>query len=173
MTDQQGLPETSMAEDSTVEASTVEASTVEEAAVSAELMAEAEALKADYPDFDLEAELSHPVMGALLRGEGKPTLRQFYEAVHLEAITAAKAARAVEEAVAEAVEATVTQAVECAVRESEERLLGHIRARGRRPAENGLSAALGVRMHPAVGRLTRRERALLAKRAEDGETIRL
>jgi hypothetical protein len=36
-----------------------------------------------------------------------------------------------------------------------------------------MSAAAGVRMHPAVNRLTRRERAMLAKRAEDGETIKL
>ena len=29
----------------------------------------------------------------------------------------------------------------------------------------------GIRMHPAVNRLTRKERAMLAKRAENGETI--
>ena len=63
--------------------------------------------------------------------------------------------------------------MESAVKESEERLLSHIRARGQRPAENGVTAAVGIRMHPAVERLTHRERAMLAKRAEDGETIRL
>ncbi len=145
--------------------------------LSAELMAEAEALKTVYPDFDLEAEYAHPVLGALLRGEGKPTLRQLYEAVHLEDITAGRVASAVEsavaEAVAEAVAVAVSEAVEAAVKESEERLLGHIRARGQRPAENGIRGAAGIRMHPAVGRLTRRERAMLAKRAENGETIKL
>lgn len=154
----------------------VSAAEAEVAAVSDELAAEVEALRAEYPDFDLAAEMAHPVMGALLRGEGKPTLRQLYEAVHMEAITAGRVARAVEAAVAEAVktaETAVAEAVESAVRESEERLLEHIRARGRRPVENGLRAALGIRMHPAVGRLTRRERAMLAKRAEDGETIQL
>ncbi len=170
MTDQQ---ETMNVVAGSEEAVATSAAETEMAAVSDELAAEAEALRAEYPDFDLAAEMAHPVMGALLRGEGKPTLRQLYEAVHMEAITAGRVARAVEEAVAEAVESAVTEAVESAVRESEERLLEHIRARGRRPLENGLRAALGIRMHPAVGRLTRRERAMLAKRAEDGETIQL
>lgn len=166
MTDQQEIME---AEALSEEAASAPAAEIGAEEVSDELAAEAEALRADYPDFDLAAEMAHPVMGALLRGEGKPTLRQLYEAVHMEAITAGRVARAVEAAVAE----TVAEAVENAVRESEERLLEHIRARGRRPAENGIRAALGIRMHPAVGRLTRRERAMLAKRAEDGETIQL
>ncbi len=166
MTDQQEIME---AEALSEEAASAPAAEIGAEEVSDELAAEAEALRADYPDFDLAAEMAHPVMGALLRGEGKPTLRQLYEAVHMEAITSGRVARAVEAAVAE----TVAEAVENAVRESEERLLEHIRARGRRPAENGIRAALGIRMHPAVGRLTRRERAMLAKRAEDGETIQL
>ena len=141
------------------------------------LVSEAEALKAIYPDFDLTAAMDHPVLGSLLRGEGKPTLRQLYEAVHWEDITAGRVETAVAAAVAaavdEAVARTLETAVDEAVRESEERLLSHIRARGQRPAENGVSAAVGIRMHPAVERLTRRERAMLAKRAEDGETIKL
>ena len=131
--------------------------------VLATLAAEARALRAVYPDFDLDAEMAHPVLGGLLRGEGKPTLRQLYEAVHWEDI----AAERVKSAVAAAVEAAVAEAVKA----SEERLLSHIRARGQRPMENGLRAVEGIRMHPAVGRLTRRERAMLAKRAENGETI--
>jgi hypothetical protein len=138
---------------------------------------EAEALKAVYPDFDTEAALAHPELGALLRGEAAPTLRQLYEAVHLEEIVEARVADAVEAAVAaavsEAVESAIAAAVPAAVREGEEKLLEHIRARGLRPAENGIRAATGVRMHPAVNRLTRRERAMLAKRAELGETVRL
>ena len=117
---------------------------------------EAEALRAVYPGFDLATEMRHPVMGAMLRGEIKPTLRQLYEAVHWESMAAER----------------VEAAVAAAVRESEERLLGHIRARGQRPSENGINAAAGVRMHPAVNRMTRRERAQLARRAECGEHIR-
>ena len=139
----------------------------------AELLSEAEALRGIYPHFDLAVEMEHPVMGALLRGEGKPTLRQLYEAVHLEDILEGRVASSVEAQVSHAVESAVAEAVSAAVRDCEERLLGHIRARGQRPTENGLSAAAGIRMHPAVDRLTRRERAMLAKRAENGETVQL
>ena len=139
-------------------------------------LAEAEALKAVYPDFDPAAELEHPVLGALLRGEAEPTLRQLYEAVHWEEIAARRTEAAVEAAVETAVETAVAEAVAVAVADavktSEERLLGHIRARGRRPSENGTDSSAGGRLHPAVERLTRRERAILAKRAENGEHIR-
>ena len=136
-------------------------------------LSEAEGVRAVYPDFDLIAELTHPVMGAILRGEAVPTLRQLYEAVHLEEITEGRVASRVQAEITEAVDRAVREAVAEAERVSEERLLGHIRARGQRPSEVGMSAATGIRMHPAVNRLTRRERAMLAKRAEDGETIKL
>ena len=137
------------------------------------LFAEVEDLRRMYPRFDPAAELEHPIMGALLRGERKPTLRQLYEAVHMEDIFAERVTAAVEAQVSCAVESAVAEAVSAAVRECEERLLGNIRARGQRPAENGLCATAGIRMHPAVDRLTRRERAMLAKRAENGETVQL
>lgn len=134
---------------------------------------EAEEVRAVYPNFDLSAELTHPVMGAILRGEAMPTLRQLYEAVHWEEIAEGRVTARVQAEVTEAVDKAVREAVAEAERACEERLLGHIRARGQRPAEVGMSAAAGIRMHPAVNRLTRRERAMLAKRAEDGETIKL
>ena len=138
-----------------------------DAAVDAGLLEEAEGVRAVYPDFDLTAALGDPVLGALLRGEIKPTLRQLYEATHLDTVTAGRVASEVQAKVAEAVSAAVAEAV----RETEERLLSHIRARGQRPSEVGTGGAAGIRMHPAVNRLTRKERAMLAKRAENGETI--
>ena len=145
------------------EAASAEADT----AADAELLSEAEGVRAVYPDFDLTAALGDPVLGALLRGEIKPTLRQLYEATHLDTVTAGRVASEVQAKVAEAVSAAVAEAV----RETEERLLSHIRARGQRPSEVGTGGAAGIRMHPAVNRLTRKERAMLAKRAENGETI--
>ena len=136
-----------------------------------ELLAEAEGVRAVYPHFDLTAELSHPVLGRILRGEVKPTLRQLYEAVHLDDILESRVASGVQAQVAEAVSEAVSAAVAEAVRETEERLLSHIRARGQRPSEVGTVGGGGIRMHPAVNRLTRKERAMLAKRAENGETI--
>ena len=155
-------PETATEEDASFEV---------DAAADADLLAEAEGVRAVYPDFDLAAALSHPVLGALLRGEAKPSLRQLYEVVHLEDITAGRVASAVQAQVAEAVTSAVAEAVAAAVKETEERVLSHIRARGQRPSEVGAASGAGIRMHPAVNRLTRRERAMLAKRAENGETI--
>ena len=53
--------------------------------------------------------------------------------------------------------------------EAERRLLSHIRARGMRPAENGVQVAHSAL--PDVARMTRAERAELAKRVERGERI--
>jgi hypothetical protein len=148
-----------------------EASVEADAAADAGLLEEAEGVRAVYPDFDLTAEMGHPILGAILRGEAKPTLRQLYEAVHLDDIVEGRVAATVQAQVAEAVAGAVAEAVASAVRETEERLLSHIRARGRRPSEVGAMGGGGIRMHPAVSRLTRKERAMLAKRAENGETI--
>ena len=98
-------------------------------------------------------------------------MRQLYEATHLEEILESRVASGVRKQVETAVSEAVAAAVATAVRETEERLLSHIRARGRRPAEVGAAGGAGIRMHPAVNRLTRKERAMLAKRAENGETI--
>ncbi len=149
------------------EAASAEADTAADAA----LLSEAEGVRAVYPDFDLTAEMGHPILGAILRGEAKPTLRQLYEAVHLDDIVEGRVAATVQAQVAEAVAGAVAEAVASAVRETEERLLSHIRARGHRPSEVGAMGGGGIRMHPAVSRLTRKERAMLAKRAENGETI--
>ena len=142
-----------------------------DAAEDAGLLSEAEEVRAIYPDFNPAAALEEPLLGALLRGEAKPTLRQLYEATHLDDILEDRVAAGVQERVAAAVSEAVAAAVTTAVRETEERLISHIRARGRRPAEVGAAGGAGIRMHPAVNRLTRKERAMLAKRAENGETI--
>ncbi|MGN1445681.1 MAG: hypothetical protein ACI4WV_05245, partial [Eubacteriales bacterium] len=122
---------------------------------------EAEAVRQVYPTFDLTHEMQDPVFRALVRGEARPTLRQVYELCHRDALTA------------EAVSAAVAEAVAEAVSRAEARLVSHIQARGQRPAENGMADRGAVRMHPDVGRLTRSDRARLAQRAQEGESIRL
>ena len=139
----------------------------------ADLLAEAELLRQSYPDFDLAAQMNDPLFGGLVRGELHPDLRMIYELCHQEEITRQKVEAAVGTAVAAAVEKAVTEAVARTVTETEERMLSRIRARGQRPTESGLNAALGVRTHPAVGRLTKADRERLARRASRGETIRL
>ena len=50
----------------------------------------------------------------------------------------------------------------------------HIRARGLRPAENGLgSGGAGIVVRPDVSRMSRADRAALAARAERGERVKL
>ncbi len=139
----------------------------------AALRAEAEELQGEYPNFDLDASLEDGELGPLLRGERVPSLRCLYEATHLSEIVDRRVAQRLDAAVAEALAAAIPGAVAAAVAEREETLLSNIRARGCRPGENGTAAAAGIRLHPAVERLTRRERALLAERAGRGETIRL
>lgn len=118
---------------------------------------EAEAVRQVYPAFDLTHEMQDPAFRALVRGEARPTLRQVYELCHREALTAEAVSTAVAEAVSRA----------------EAQLVSHIQARGQRPAENGMADRGAVRMHPDVGRLTRSDRARLARRAQEGESIRL
>ncbi len=173
------LAETPFSEEEAVRAMPNCADTPNEEAVSLDLReqirqrAEAEGLAELYPAFDLDEALADPELGALLRGETVPDLRRLYEATHIDEILESRVQERLDAAVTEALASALPLAVAAAVAESEERLLGNIRARGQRPGENGISAASGIRMHPAVNRLTRRERAILAERAGRGETIKL
>lgn len=71
----------------------------------------------------------------------------------------------------------VRQAVEAAVAatrlETESLVLAHIRARGLRPAESALSDTSGDALRGGASRLSRAERAELARRAANGERIKL
>ncbi len=137
------------------------------------LLEEATALQEIYPEFDLAAHLNDPLFKGLVSGEIRPNLRQVYELCHSGTLNKQRVEAAVAETVNAAVEAAVAEAVTRTVTETEQRMLSRIRARGQRPSESGLNAALGVRAHPAVGRLTRDDRERLARRASRGETIRL
>lgn len=61
-----------------------------------------------------------------------------------------------------------------ALRGAIERKAEHIRARGLRPAENGLGGGgAGIVVRPDVSRMSRADRAALAARAERGERVKL
>ena len=62
--------------------------------------------------------------------------------------------------------------VEKAIKETEERIIREIKAKKLRPSENGMSPRKSV-AHFDVSRLTKNERATLAKRAASGEKIKL
>ena len=113
---------------------------------------EADALTAQCPDFDLGAALNDDRFCALLRAG--IDVRTAWFALHAQALLETACLRA--------------------GRSAEQRVAEHIRARGLRPAENGLgSGGAGIVVRPDVSRMSRADRAELAARAERGERVKL
>ena len=111
---------------------------------------EADELTAQCPDFDLGAALKDTQFCALLRVD----VRTAWFALHAQALLEAACVRA--------------------GRSAEQRVAEHIRARGLRPAENGLGCGgAGIVVRPDVSRMSRADRAALAARAERGERVKL
>lgn len=112
---------------------------------------EADELTAQCPDFDLGAALNDSQFCALLRAG--VDVRTAWFALHAQALLEAACVRA--------------------GRSAEQRVAEHIRARGLRPAENGLGGGAGIVVRPDVSRMSRADRAELAARAERGERVKL
>ena len=113
---------------------------------------EADDLTAQCPDFDLGAALKDAQFCALLRAG--VDVRTAWFALHAQAMLTAACAQA--------------------GRSAEQRVAEHIRARGLRPAENGLGGGgAGIVVRPDVSRMSRADRAALAARAERGERVKL
>lgn len=113
---------------------------------------EADELTAQCPDFDLGAALNDDRFCALLRAG--IDVRTAWFALHAQALLETACLRA--------------------GRSAEQRVSEHIRARGLRPAENGLgSGGAGIVVRPDVSRMSRADRAELAARAERGERVKL
>lgn len=106
---------------------------------------EGEALKETYPDFNFAAEIKNPHFQALLKA-GTP-VQHAYEVLHLNQIMANATAR------------------------TEKRVTDSVRAKGRRPAENGMQAQSGIIYKTDVSKLSKKDRAEIAARAERGEMI--
>ena len=106
---------------------------------------ESRTLQRQYPDFSLDEELRDPAFCACLqRGD---SLRDAYVAKHHE--------RLLREGVAAA----------------EQQVVERIRAQGRRAAENGADGVGSFTSRIDVSRLSRKERAEIARRVERGERI--
>jgi hypothetical protein len=73
----------------------------------------------------------------------------------------------------EAMQSAIDAAVLAAREETERAVLAGIRARGLRPAESGATAGRGIRFDNAAARLSRADRADMARRAAKGERIKL
>lgn len=115
-------------------------------------MRRADELTVQCPDFDLGAALEDDRFCALLRAG--IDVRTAWFALHAQALLETACLRA--------------------GRSAEQRVSEHIRARGLRPAENGLgSGGAGIVVRPDVSRMSRADRAELAARAERGERVKL
>lgn len=110
---------------------------------------EAENLKIIYPGFDFAAEAENPNFLSLLRS-GVP-LKQAFEVIHMDDIVAG----------AEAAQAAAT----------EKQIVDGIRAKGARPKENGSSSQSAFLVKDDVSKLTKKDRAEIARRAALGEQI--
>ena len=110
---------------------------------------ESESLKAEYPQFDLRAEIANPQFMSLLKA-GIP-VKHAYEVVHMDDIKAASA--------------------QAAAQAREKQVVEGIRSRGRRPAENGTSSQAAFTVKDDVTKLTKKDRADIARRVANGEKI--
>lgn len=111
---------------------------------------QADATKAVYPSFDLQSEAQNPEFVSLLKA-GVP-VQHAYEVVHMQEIRAA--------------ERQMTQQA------TERQLTANVRARGSRPAENGTVSQGAFTVKDDVSKLSKKDRAEIAKRVQRGEIIR-
>ena len=107
--------------------------------------AESQAVKAEYPDFDLAVECRNTNFLQMLRS-GVP-VKFAYEVSHLNDIKTNTA------------------------KQTERQVVDNIRAKGARPPENGTSSQSGVTVKTDVSKLTKKDRAEIAKKAARGENI--
>lgn len=112
---------------------------------------EAEAMKADYPDFDLGRESQDPQFLSMLRS-GVP-VKLAYEVKHMDEI-----------------KSTVAQTT---AQQTEKQVVEGIRAKGARPAENGTSSQSGFVVKDDPAKWTKKDRAEIVRRVQRGEQIKL
>ena len=112
-------------------------------------MQEAEKVKEMYPGFDFRTEFANRDFQGLLRA--KVPMKQAYELIHMEEIKQATAKTAAQTA--------------------SQQMQANLKAKQSRPAENGTSSKTAVIVKNDVSKLTRKERAEIARRAQYGEKI--
>lgn len=110
---------------------------------------EAEAMKGDYPSFDLGAESQNPQFLSMLRA-GVP-VQHAYEVIHMDEIKAGVA--------------------KLTAKATEKQVVSGIRAKGARPQENGTATQSAFTVKDDVSKLTKRDRAEIARRVARGEKI--
>ncbi|MCQ2439769.1 MAG: hypothetical protein MJ074_08410 [Oscillospiraceae bacterium] len=113
-------------------------------------MSEADAVRAKFPGFDINREAQNPQFLQMLKS-GVP-VEHAYKVIHMDEI--------------------INGEVMKTSSETERRVVQNIRARGSRPAENGAqSSSAAFTVKDDVSKLTRKDRAEIARRAAMGQKI--
>ena len=110
---------------------------------------QAEAMKALYPNFDMAQETANPAFVNMLKA-GIP-VEHANKVLHMDEI--------------------VSGAVTAAAKQTEQQVVANIRAKGARPAENGTSSQSAFTIKDDVSKLSKKDRAEIARRAAMGEKI--
>jgi len=110
---------------------------------------EAEAVKAKFPGFDFGTELKNPAFISMLKS-GTP-VEHAYKVLHFD------------ELVGNAVNVTAAQ--------TQQAVVANVRARGARPQENGTAAQSAFTVKDDVHKLSKKDRAEIARRVARGEKI--
>lgn len=110
---------------------------------------EGEEVKAAYPGFDLSIEAQNPRFVSMLKA-GVPVMHA-YKVMHMDEI--------------------MTDAMQTAAKRSEQAVVNNIKARGSRPAENGLSSQSAFTVKDDVSKLSKKDRAEIARRVARGEKV--
>ena len=110
---------------------------------------QADALKTKYPTFDLATELQDRTFVSMLQS-GTP-VEVAYRAMHFDSL--------------------MNDAVQATAADTEKRVVENVRAKGARPAENGAASRSGFTVRDDVSKLTKAERAEIARQAMRGKKI--
>ena len=110
---------------------------------------QAKETQAVYPDFNLKAELANPEFAKMLQN-GIP-VQKAYEVMHIDDL--------------------VTGAARTAAQKAEQNTVAKIRSKAARPSENGTSSSSSAIVKNDVSKLTKADRAEIARRVAKGENI--
>lgn len=110
---------------------------------------EAQALKEKFPNFDLATELNNPRFKFMLQS-GTP-VEHAYKVLHFDEL--------------------MSDAVQVTAASTEKRVVDNIRAKGTRPAENGTTAQSAFTIKDDVSKLSKKDRAEIARQSMRGAKI--
>lgn len=110
---------------------------------------EAQAVKEKFPNFDLTTELNNPRFRSMLQS-GTP-VEHAYKVLHFDEL--------------------MSDAVQVTAASTEKRVVDNIRAKGTRPAENGTTAQSAFTIKDDVSKLSKKDRAEIARQSMRGAKI--